>query len=148
MNSEIHEIVVEIGIDCPRENVWKIMIDRLSDWWPGDFLCLPGAKKIQFEPVAGGRLFETTPEGGHLLWANVLIIAPGEAIEMAGHVTPTFGGPSVTQWRMGLTDGENGATKFRLSNSVIGHFSPESQAEVKGGLEYLTGALKAFCEKK
>ncbi len=83
------------------------MLNELPKWWPKDFLALPGAERMQFEPFAGGRLFESTQDGKHILWGPVAKILLGEAIEIIGHMTPTYGGPSLTMCRLALSDGES-----------------------------------------
>lgn len=146
MSCEVNEIVVELEINQAKSVVWDKMLNHFADWWPRDFLCLGESAQLHFEPFAGGRLFETNPEGGCLLWAQVLMIIPGESIDMAGQVTPAFGGPNITMNKMSLESIGEAKTRFRLTNSVLGNVSEEGKASVKSGWEYLMGALKAYCE--
>ena len=50
MKNEIHEIVLEHEINKPLAETWKVMVDRMCEWWPSDFLALEGARNIIFEP--------------------------------------------------------------------------------------------------
>lgn len=146
MNCTTNEIVVEVDIEQAKSIVWEKMLNNFSDWWPRDFMCLGESAELHFEPVAGGRLYETTPEGGCLLWGQVLMIIPGESLDLAGSVTSAFGGPNITMNKMSLESLGDKRTRFRLTNAVMGNFSDEGKANVKSGWEYLLGALKAYCE--
>ncbi|MBS1712637.1 MAG: hypothetical protein JSS71_13030 [Armatimonadetes bacterium] len=146
MEIKIHEIIVELDINQTQQNVWDAMLNRLPEWWPADFVGFPGKGKVKFEPVAGGRLYKETEEGGQLMWGNVVGIYPGEAIEISSIVTPAFGGPSLNFIRMALLGETGGVTKFRLSNTVMGHMSAEGEGSVTEGWQYLFGGLKTYCE--
>ena len=146
MTNEINEFMLELDINCPRAAAWECLLNRMSLWWPKDFLCLEGSTEIKLEPWAGGRLYEETAAGGHILWTNVVMIQPNSVLETVGAITPTFGGPSMNFCRMMLEDGEDGKTKFKLVNTVLGNMNPESKGQIEGGWGYLFGAFKAFCE--
>ncbi len=144
----IHEIIVEIEINRSQDVVWEAMLNEVSAWWPKDFLCLPDGPEIKFEPWAGGRLYEEKEDGSCLLWGTVLMITPGESIELTGCVSPSFGGPSMNFIKTSIQAGEDGKTLFRLANTVLGNFTAEGAGEVDAGWKYLYGALKAYCEAK
>lgn len=145
MNCDINQVIVELDVYCGIDQAWKVMVERMADWWPTDFLCLPGSQSVIFEAHAGGRLYEKNESGGELLWSNVLAIVPGQYVELYGPVTPAFGGPSLNFIRMELIEAE-GYCQFRLTNSIVGHFSDASREHVEQGWRYLFGAYKAFCE--
>src|SRR4051794_10117395 len=102
--AKIREIVVEVPINASCDRVWKSLMDDLPEWWPRDFLCFADSEKIKFEPWAGGRLYEETPDGRQILWAHVVMIMPGEVIEFAGAITPSYGGPSFTTYRLAVKE--------------------------------------------
>jgi uncharacterized protein YndB with AHSA1/START domain len=146
---EIRKMVLELSINAPCDRTWQIMIDDLSEWWPRDFLCFPESEKIRFEPWAGGRLYEETPDGRHILWANVNMILPGKAIELVGYMTPTYGGPSITMYRMEVAEAEDGTTRFKLTDTVMGRMDDEQEANMNEGWKFLfeTG-FKQYVEAK
>ncbi len=144
MNPEIKTIAIEIDINAPKERVWACLTKSVSDWWPKDFMGFGETSTMHFEFHAGGRLYETTPEGGELLWSQVLMITPGESLEMAGHVSPSFGGPSINYLKLALEGAET--TKLRLTNTVMGTMDACGAEQVTEGWNYLYGAFKTFCE--
>ncbi len=146
MSCDVNEIVVELEIAQAKSVVWDKMLNHIEKWWPRDFLCLGETAVLHFEPFAGGRLYETTPEGASILWGQVVMVVPGESLDMIGAVVPAFGGPNFSMSRMSLTEGESGTTKFRLSNSILGRFSSEGKEDVTQGWAYLYGCFKTYCE--
>lgn len=149
MNPIIKEIVVEVPIEAPKERVWQALAHEMSTWWPLDFLCIPDSGGIKFEAKAGGRLYEESADGKAILWAQVLYIEPGVALEMAGAVTPTWGGPSMNFNRFEVRDAGEGKTLFRLTNSVLGNMTDENEQNVTEGWKYLFATkFKEYVEGK
>ena len=146
MNATINELVVELSIDAPVDHVWTKMTDEISDWWPRDFLAST-AEKIQLENHVGGRLYEESADGGGILWGTVARIVPGSTIEFIGHMTPQFGGPSMTMIRMTVEADGDSKTKFTMVDAVVGAFAEDTKESMTQGWDYLWGALKAYCEK-
>jgi len=145
MNNEISSVAIELEISASPKKVWNIMVNRVSEWWPKDFMGLSESATMTLELKAGGRLYEADPNGAELLWGNVLQFIPGDSIDIVGHVTPQFGGPSMTMYRMALS-GDSASTRFQLTNWVVGNFADGQSDVVTEGWNYLFGALKAFCE--
>jgi uncharacterized protein YndB with AHSA1/START domain len=145
-SAEIRDIIVEVQIKAAPERVWAALIEELSEWWPRDCLSLKGAEMILFEPWAGGRLYETAPDGGQLMWANVVMIQPGKAIEFVGYMTPTYSGPSITMYRFAIEATPDGQTIFRVGDSVMGRIDNAQEANLKEGWSYLANAFRKHVE--
>lgn len=146
MNAEIKEVVVELAIKAPKEKVWNAMLNEMAAWWPKNALALEGADEMKFEPWAGGRQYVVTPDGKQLLWGTVLMVLPLKCVDVVGYTMPDYGGPSTWFWRMAIEDGEDGTTKFKLSNSIVGRVSDESLTDTTGGWNLIFGAFKEYCE--
>jgi uncharacterized protein YndB with AHSA1/START domain len=142
----IKDLVIEIPISAPKERVWKAILEELPEWWPQDFLCFPESQKIRFEPWPGGRLYEQTEDGRGILWSTVVMIMPGQAIEFAGTVTPTYGGPNITTYRLEVGDADGGSM-FKVVNSLFGRMTAEGEESISEGWKYLfVSGLKAYVE--
>lgn len=146
MNVTIRQIAIEIEINAPVAKVWDTVLNRMSEWWPGDFLCHAGSKEIKMEPFVGGRIYEESADGKSLLWGTVVNINPNSTLEFIGHSTPQFGGPSISMGRFELSE-SGSATTLQFSNSIMGNTSDEGEQMVTEGWNYLLGALKEFSEK-
>lgn len=147
MNVTIQQVAIEIQINAPVAKVWDTVFNRISDWWPGDFLCHEGSKQIKMEQFVGGRIYEESPDGKSLLWGTVVNINPNKTLEFIGHSTPQFGGPTINMGRYELIEGENGMTSLQFTSSAMGNFPDEAKEMVTQGWNYLLGSLKDFAEK-
>jgi uncharacterized protein YndB with AHSA1/START domain len=146
---DVKQIVVEVPINAPRSKVWDAMLSELPEWWPQDFLAFtPESEKMRFEPRVGGRLYEETKDGRQLLWATLTQILPQQLLEFTGHLTPSYGGPSITMIRMEISDAEDGSTLFRLTDTIFGNIGDELETNMTQGWNYLFGAMKAYIEAK
>ncbi len=145
MSIDIRHSAFEIAIEAPTEKVWHTLVNRISEWWPTDFLCLEGAKNIILEAVAGGRLYEQTEDGKSLLWSTVVSLEAERSLEFAGFTTPRFGGPAVNMCRFELEKSESG-TVLRFTSSVMGKVSDESADMTREGWTYLLDSFKQFAE--
>lgn len=146
MNAEVKEVIVELEIQAPIEKVWNAMLNEMAAWWPKNALALEGADEMKFEPWAGGRQYVETADGQQLLWGTVVTIIPKEYVDVVGYTMPQYGGPSTWFWRMAIEDGGEGGTKFRLTNSIVGHVTDESLGDTTEGWNLIFGALKQHCE--
>lgn len=144
----IKQIELELIIDAPRAHAWNCLINQLPEWWPIDFLCYPEGEKIKFEPFAGGRLYEEMPDGRSILWAHIYSIVPENSMDFIGYMTPSYGGPSMTMVHLSLSDAqEEGKTKFRMVDAILGRIQDDHQANLNEGWNYLFNSFKAYCEK-
>lgn len=147
MDAQAREITLDVPLAVPRERAWQALAHEMPTWWPSAFLCFPESERIRFEPWAGGRLWEETPDGRQVLWATSVLIVPGEAIELVGHTTPTFGGPNVTMVRLALEDGSDGSTILRLKDTILGRCDDAQAANIRQGWSLLyEQAFKEYVE--
>lgn len=140
------QVELEVRIDAPRERVWQAFVEETGRWWLKDFYAAPDAKGFILEPKLGGRMYEDWGDGGGLLWYTVIGIRPGQSLELAGHLTPAFGGPAKTYLKINfLADGQ--ATRLQISDSAFGRVSTNSLEQFRSGWEMLFGqGLKAYVE--
>ncbi len=148
MTCEIKKLVFELDIDAPTDQVWRALLDELPEWWPADFLCFKEAEKISFEPWAGGRLYEQTPDGKHILWATVAMIIPGKVMEFVGSITPTYGGPMLSMYKFQVEEVEPGKSRFKLEDTLMGNIHEQTEQSMNEGWAYLFTSLKSYVEGK
>jgi uncharacterized protein YndB with AHSA1/START domain len=142
----ILHVELEFPIAAPVERVWAALLDEVAAWWPRDFRVLGGDSEMHLEPRVGGRLYEETPGGASLLWATVIALDPLRQLDLAGHLTPRFGGPATTLTRLGLRD-VDGGTVFEVGDAVFGHIGEGMRTSLETGWRQLfEGGLKAYVE--
>lgn len=138
----------ELAIEAPLATVWRCLTDEIDAWWLPDFRMVGPGSKVQFDSRAGGRLLEVGGSGGSLLWYTVLMCVPQESIDMVGHMTPKFGGPSTTMLRLGLKE-TSGGTLLQVSDAIVGHVKEGSVKRLADGWMWLfRDGLKAYAEQQ
>jgi len=138
----------ELAIEAPLATVWRCLTEDIDAWWLPDFRMVGPNSKIQFDSRAGGRLLEVSENGGSLLWYTVLMCVPQESIDMAGHMTAKFGGPSTTMLRLGLKETPTGVL-LQVSDAIVGHAKEDSVKRLADGWLWLfRDGLKAYAEQQ
>lgn len=145
---EARWVVIEHSaqIAAPPARVWRAFTEEIGSWWREGFYALPNAKGIRLEPVVGGRMYEHADDGSAVVWFSVIAVQPGRSIDLAGHISVAFGGPTVAMLRFDVTaDGES--TVVKVAESRIGAVDDQAAASAKKGwTALLDGGLKPHCE--
>ena len=137
---------MEIPIDAPRREVWRMLTEEVHRWWPRDFYASANPKGMKFDATLGGKLYEEATDGGGVVWYNVIAVTPGTSVDLAGHLTTAFGGPAQTLLRLALRE-EGKRTVLELSDAVVGNVGDRTEATLEKGWRALfeTG-FKRFVE--
>jgi uncharacterized protein YndB with AHSA1/START domain len=136
-------VEMEITINAPRERVWQAMVEESADWWLPDFYTIKNARFI-IEAWPGGRAYEDDGNGNGALWFTVMSVNAPAAIDFSGYLYPAYGGPAVTLITIRLEETEEGATRLKLTDGLLGRFNQE---ELEHGWPYLfEDGLKKYVE--
>jgi uncharacterized protein YndB with AHSA1/START domain len=137
-------VTMEIPIAASPARVWAALTEQVAVWWPRDFLV--AAQHMQFEARLGGRLFEEDANGKGALWYTVYGITPGVSIDLAGQLSPAYGGPVHSLLRLVLR-AEGDKTVLEFTDAVIGNVGPNSATSLSDGWRAVFSAgLKVFVE--
>ena len=135
-----------IEIEASRERVWRSLTDQIGTWWLPDFHMLGADSIVTLEPRAGGRLYEQSGDQ-HLLWYTVIAIQNNESLDLVGYINAKYGGPATTMLNATLTEGLDGRTVLRISDSLYGRVSDGLVNSLNSGWQMLfSNGLKAFVE--
>lgn len=140
-------IDVEVGINAPRERVWRALAEETDMWWLPDFYTMQGSKHVVLEARVGGQLREEG-EGKAFLWFNVIGADQGRSVQMSGVIDEKYGGPvqSVLCWS--LHDRNDGGTEVQIHDVIWGCPGPNLASSLEGGWKMLfTDGLKAWVEE-
>ncbi len=142
-------VEVEVTISAPRERVWRALVEETGQWWPKDFYVGREPKGFVIEARPGGRVYEDWGGDAGALWYTVLVVEPPAVLELAGHLTPAFGGPATTTARLALRE-EGGATVVRVEDAVFGRVDEHTSPRLQEGWRTLMGSkgLKGHVEKQ
>ncbi|HYO71852.1 MAG TPA: SRPBCC domain-containing protein [Archangium sp.] len=145
----VARVEVEVEISAPRERVWRALVEETGQWWPKDFYVGREPKGFVIEARPGGRVYEDRGGDAGALWYTVLVVEPPAVLELAGHLTPSFGGPATTTARLTLKE-QGGATVVRVEDAVFGRVDENTSPRLREGWRTLmgSGGLKAYVEKQ
>jgi DNA-binding transcriptional ArsR family regulator len=140
------KVELAIPIDASTDDVWRTLTSDVHLWWPSDFHASPDAIRMRFDASLGGRLYEETPGGGGTIWYTVLALAPGKSIDLVGHLTPAFGGPSQSMLHLAVKD-RGKFCVLMLTDALIGNVGAGTAAANEAGWRAIfeTG-FKKFAE--
>lgn len=137
---------IEVAVNAPIARVWKGLVGETTKWWRRDFFTSATTKSFTIEPVVGGRAFEDYGNGGGALWFTVIAIDPPHLIELAGHLSPRFGGPLTSVTTFALRE-EGGRTIVEVSDAGFGWVKGDRDAAITEGWRLLVeDGLKAWIE--
>lgn len=139
-------IEVEIEIDAPRERVWRAFCDQTQSWWHDDFKTDPRSRGAILDARLGGHLYEDYGDGDGLIWMTVTGLKKGERIDLVGHSSAEWGGPSTGYHSFTFTE-EGDRTRLRLSESYHGKVDESGAKSLEDGWKLLLGSgLKSYVE--
>lgn len=140
---------LEIPLNASQKKVWDSLTKDIHRWWPKEFFAMPQSKKFVLEAKLGGRMYETAGAKGGVIWGTVIAIEPLQFINIAGYLAPPFAGPAVTLFRLSLESSGKNLTVLRVSDSIIGSVTDQTQASTQDGWKFLfADKMKSFVEKK
>jgi uncharacterized protein YndB with AHSA1/START domain len=78
---------LEFTVACPPERAFAVWAERTSLWWPhGHSVSGEPGLTVTFEPHAGGRIYERTPQGAEHDWGEVLVWEPPHRLAYLWHL--------------------------------------------------------------
>ena len=145
-DSKIIQYQFEISIARTPDKVWSIMTESIDAWWMNDFRALGENSKVSLNPMTGGQLLETSPEGGSLEWYKVQMCTPGVALYLVGYMAPDWGGPTISMLKLGVEARDQGSMLI-VSDALMGNVTESSAQSAASGWETLFGSgLKDYAE--
>jgi uncharacterized protein YndB with AHSA1/START domain len=116
---------IEFGVDCPPDDAFRLWALDTSTWWPpGHSVSAEPGLTVEFEPRAGGRIFERTPAGIEHDWGEVIAWEPPRRLAFLWH----------------LRSGRSDATDVDVTFAPAGEGDGTRVTIVHGGWERLGAA--------
>jgi len=139
-------VELDVKINTPVERVWKALVEETSAWWPKEFYTSPATKGFILEPRLGGRVYEHWGDQAGLLWFTVIGINPPISLNLLGHVTPKFGGPSMSMLEFTL-QAFGDTVVLHVTETVSGRVAEGMEATLRDGWRSIfDGGLRAYVE--
>jgi DNA-binding transcriptional ArsR family regulator/uncharacterized protein YndB with AHSA1/START domain len=127
------DIENEIPVAAPPDTVFRGLLE-MAAWWPHRFR--PDSQ-VHFEPHVGGRFWEEW-EGGGTLYATVVALEPGVALELAGPMGVR--GPVTARIRLAV-EAAGDDSIVRWSHRAFGDVGEETREGYATGWGEVAAAL-------
>ena len=139
-------VTLEIAITATTSRVWNALTSQMDLWWPADFRAATDSLRMHFDATLGGRIYEEGKNGSGVIWYTVYAITPGANIDLAGQLSPAFGGPAQSLLRLELRE-QGHQTILVLTDAVVGNLGARSAESLRSGWVAIFGeAFKACAE--
>lgn len=79
-------IELQFDVACPPTRAFQLWTERIDLWWPPGKSFHGGQVAVTFEPVPGGRIFETQPDGTQQDWGRVQEVKPPHRLRYTWHL--------------------------------------------------------------
>lgn len=127
------DIENETPVAAPPDTVFRGLLD-MATWWPHRFR---DDSRVHLEPHVGGRFWEEW-DGGGTLYATVVALEPGRALELAGPMG--MRGPVTARIRLSV-DAAGAGSVVRWSHRAFGDVSVETRDGYATGWAEVVAAL-------
>src|ERR671926_95471 len=85
--TDIAPLELRFTVGCPPGHAFATWAERTSLWWPhGHSVSAEPGLTVTFEPRAGGRIYERTPDGVEHDWGEVLDWEPPRRLTYLWHL--------------------------------------------------------------
>lgn len=135
-----HSGTFTLNLDADPARAWTALTAEMSQWWSPEMTA--GGGRMALELELGGRMHESTPDGGGILWATVSVIVPGVRVECFGELSPQFGGPARTWHAYEIQPRDGGGSRLVFSDHVWGAVEEGLGATLIEGWKGILGGLQ------
>ncbi|WP_430416081.1 hypothetical protein [Parasphingorhabdus sp.] len=147
-DAKIAKYQFEVPVKRSVEELWSVMIDEINGWWMHDFRALGEDSIISLNPETGGKLLETSPDGGSLEWYQVQMIVPKTSLYLVGYMAADWGGPTTSMLKLAL-EARGDDSVLIVSDALLGNVTENSTQSASDGWQMLFGdGLKKYAESK
>ncbi len=144
----ITRVEFETPINAAPDRVWFCLTRETSNWWPKSFYTSERTQRFVIMAKLGGLVGEDFGRGGGVIWYSVIGVCAPTSLTLLGHLTPTFGGPSMSTLEITLEPQGNG-TLFKVVDAVMGAGSEGFEENLLNGWKTIFGEnLKKWVESR
>jgi uncharacterized protein YndB with AHSA1/START domain len=108
-----------LSIQASPETVYRAVI-HVGDWWNSQHTFSGNSHNLSIEEKAGGCFCEKLPNDGGVRHMEVVFLAPGKTIALAGGLGPLQSIAATGSMRIQLSSADGG-TKLEVTYAVVGY---------------------------
>lgn len=132
--ARIYKYQFDVSIKRPASELWKLMTDKINNWWMNDFRVLGENSVVSLNAETGGLLVERNENGESLEWYRVQMCQPEKALYLNGYLAPDWGGPTMSMLKLAI-EPQNEACILTVSDALMGNVSEASAKSAESGWE-------------
>jgi DNA-binding transcriptional ArsR family regulator/uncharacterized protein YndB with AHSA1/START domain len=138
--AQIVDIALEWPVEASVQRVWQALFDRVETWFPAAHRAVGAEAAMTFEARLGGQLREARPDGGGIIWYQIIALDPPRSVDLAGHLAARYGGPAKSLLHIEVVPGaRDGTAILKLTDSVFGRIGPDMRASLTSGWQAIIG---------
>jgi uncharacterized protein YndB with AHSA1/START domain len=112
----IEPLRVNLLVECRPEHAFRTWTERTAAWWPPAHTVSHDPRaSIVFEPRAGGRIYERTPDGREHEWGEVTAWEPPHLLAYRWHIATVP--EEATEVEIRFRPTPSGATEVAIEHS-------------------------------
>ena len=141
-------VELDTKIEVAPDMAYRIFVKEVGKWWNPDHTYTLDAGNMSINPIPGGCLCESFPDGGGVEHLRVVYVAPGKSVRFAGGLGPLQMHGIAGSMTWDFTE-EAEVTRVKITYSV-GGFWPGGFEKIAPPVQYVVNEqmtrLKAYAE--
>jgi hypothetical protein len=113
-------VKITLQIKAAPEDVYRRLIHNVGDWWNSEHTFSGNAHNLSIEEKPMGCFCEKLPNGGGVRHMEVVFLAPGKAVVLAGGLGPLQSIAATGSMKIQLSPAEGGA-RLDVTYTVAGY---------------------------
>jgi len=142
----IAPLVVELEVRAEPARAFGAWVARTATWWPKAHTISGDPARIEFEPRAGGRIYEVGADGREHPWGTVEVWEPPARLVYRWHLF--FAPEEATTVEVTFT-GTDAGTAVRIEQrgwEALGEAGPPRRERTAGGWAAVTAPFRALLD--
>jgi uncharacterized protein YndB with AHSA1/START domain len=143
---------LQFTVACPAERAFALWAEETTRWWPhGHSVSGAPGLTVTFEPRAGGRIFERTPDGAEHDWGEVLAWEPPHRVVLVWRLSAEFAFDQTihTEIEVRFEPQDGASTRVTLEHRGLDAYGDKAaeMRETFGSEGGWNGLLRRFAEE-
>ena len=144
--TDVAPLELRFTVACAPEHAFATWAERTSLWWPhGHSVSAEPGLTVTFEPRAGGRIYERTPDGVEHDWGEVLAWEPPRRLVYLWHLRFDRADATVVEITFAPAGEGTAVTIVHRGWERLGARAPERRERNRRGWDGLIPHYRAAC---
>lgn len=139
---------LSFAVACAPEHAFDVWTRRTSLWWPKSHTVSGDPRlDVAFEPRAGGRIVERTPEGDEHVWGEITRFEPPRRLAYRWHLRQDPADATEVEITFDTAPGGTQVTIVHSGWERLGERAGAARERNRGGWDGLLGHFVEACRE-